>query len=661
MSTEPAADPLLNAVQARLNRAIATHQSGRPADALKDYRAVIGVLICHKEVEDLYASALYALGQLGSAVKAFRLSATGSVDPKAALVELCGRLREAGHGAEALTVLRQMTALKPTAGELLDLAEVELALDRPDAAMTLTDRAKAAPNPTGVPEGRYRLVRGGALRRLDRAVEARDALAGIRDGTAFNLMLHFERATVFEALGDQAACRRAARHGLLIAPETVELFGRAGLALPDDGAEPDIGGWSTCVAPHSARLWTTRAARAFESGDISSTGLFAKRALLLAPEDGAGYGNLVAAVHMRERLSKALAICGWMTCLGTLPEAARFAASLVHLEAGDLALGWSLFEARHGMDDSSERVAAPPPWDGTRDLELVDGPLLLMTEQGLGDETLFLSCLPDLLEEVGANRLLVECDKRLLSLFERSFPEAAFLPRQTRDAVGGGTPLFDYRTVRERYRIVAALPNGSLPARYRSDATRAAPRGYLKAEQDAVRRWRAATTGDGPPDGMRIGLCWRSGVSSAVRDQTYATIDDMVPILEAGRELGAHFFSLQYDDIGAEAARALALAGVEIRVPEGLDQRNDLDGTAGFLASLDLVISVSTFQGAFAAALGVRVLKLWTGYFVPLPDRDLFFGGVTPMLHTSEEAGRDGLPLAIGRAAQWLRNSPAVE
>ncbi len=645
-------DALLNAVQAHLDGAIATHQAGRPADALRRYRAVICALICHKEVEDLHASALYALGQLGAAVKAFRLSATGSQDPKSALVSLCGQLREAGHGNEALLVLRQLAALKPTVTELLDLAEVELALGRPEEALVHADAARTVANPAMSAAGRLRLVRGSALRRMDRLVEARDALTGIHDETVFNLMLHFERAATFEALGEGAACRAAARQGLVIDPGTVELFGRAAHALPGDRNEPDVPRWGTYVRPDSSRLWTMRAARSFERGDVSETIRLARRALLLEPGDGAAYGNLLGAVHMQAPLPGAVRIWQWMACLGSLPDAARFAAGLVALEEGYLGAGWALFEGRFGLDDAPTRIDEPPVWNGGP----VGDYLLVMTEQGLGDEVLFLSCLPDLLEDVDPNRLLIECDRRLVPLFEQRFPEVTVLPRQTRDGIGGQAAAFDYRGVRTRYGVGAAITNGALAARYRADASRPAPKGYLQPDAEASAAWRAKPLADASPGALRVGLCWRSGVSSAVRDQTYASIEDMVPILEAGREAKAVFLSLQYDDIDTEAARAEALTGVRILTPEGLDQRNDLVATAAFLGSLDLVISVATFQAAFAGALGVPTLKLWSSYFVPLADRDLFLGTVTPMLHSTYEAGHGGLPLAISRAADRLRS-----
>jgi len=46
---------------------------------------------------------------------------------------------------------------------------------------------------------------------------------------------------------------------------------------------------------------------------------------------------------------------------------------------------------------------------------------------GVGDEIMFASCLPDVIAE--ADLCIVECDKRLIPLFARSFPKAQVMER----------------------------------------------------------------------------------------------------------------------------------------------------------------------------------------------------------------------------------------
>ena len=66
---------------------------------------------------------------------------------------------------------------------------------------------------------------------------------------------------------------------------------------------------------------------------------------------------------------------------------------------------------------AAERLA--PVWDGS---SLADKTILVYGEQGIGDEIMFASCLPELIEQ--ADRCLVACEPRLVPLFRRSFPTA---------------------------------------------------------------------------------------------------------------------------------------------------------------------------------------------------------------------------------------------
>jgi hypothetical protein len=61
-----------------------------------------------------------------------------------------------------------------------------------------------------------------------------------------------------------------------------------------------------------------------------------------------------------------------------------------------------------------------------------DKRLLVYAEQGLSDQIMFASCLPDLLPQVGG--CVVECAPRLVPIFRRSFPAARIKPQARDDA-----------------------------------------------------------------------------------------------------------------------------------------------------------------------------------------------------------------------------------
>src|SRR3546814_7664818 len=81
--------------------------------------------------------------------------------------------------------------------------------------------------------------------------------------------------------------------------------------------------------------------------------------------------------------------------------------------------GWADHDALGRKPDAVQRVGGPPRWDGS---SLAGRTLLVGADQGVGDELLYASCIPDAIRAAG--RVVLECDQRLVGLFRRSFPGA---------------------------------------------------------------------------------------------------------------------------------------------------------------------------------------------------------------------------------------------
>jgi len=125
---------------------------------------------------------------------------------------------------------------------------------------------------------------------------------------------------------------------------------------------------------------------------------------------------------------------------------------------------------------------------------------------------------------------------------------------------------------------------------------------FLVADPERVADFatRIAALGDGP----KVGICWRSMMLGAKRAKYFSALDAWSPILKTP---GATFVNLQYGDCADEIARAEAMHGVKIHRLEGLDLKNDIDGTAALSAALDLVISAPTAAAAIAGSVGTEV------------------------------------------------------
>jgi tetratricopeptide (TPR) repeat protein len=366
---------------------------------------------------------------------------------------------------------------------------------------------------------------------------------------------HGALGTALMALGEKVDARQHLERAIALAPE--DPLSRYNLGVLE-GAESD----------REAALVAYEAALALRP-DYADALLKAATALL-------GLGRLDDAI---ERCTQALALRpNW-------PEA-HWNRALARLQAGDMAEGFAEYTWRWGCPGfvSPRRDYPFPHWDGT---PLEGRRLLIWGEQGVGDQVFFAGMIADL-AEAGAD-LVVTCEKRLVPLFARSFPEATILPEGGSDdeAILGTEP--DLQS-----------PMGALGHHLRGDPAKVPARqSYLEVDSELVTRLRiryAPALG-----GPRIGISWRSGNRDNGPERSLP-LAAWKPILERA---GGRAISLQYGDVGRQIAGFHEKTGIELLVDGEIDPIADLDGFAAQVAAMDMVISVDNSTVHFAGALGI--------------------------------------------------------
>lgn len=275
--------------------------------------------------------------------------------------------------------------------------------------------------------------------------------------------------------------------------------------------------------------------------------------------------------------------------LALQPEHAltTFHRALARLLRHDFGAAWQDYEQRLLSETMPRRAVVHPRWDGA---PLRDGTLLVWGEQGLGDEIMFASCLPEVIRDV--RHCIVECAPKLEGLFRRSFPAATVYAA----VPGGNVPA----AIRERG-IDREVPLGSLPLYYRASRDAFPPHaGYLKADPGCTGRWRERLAELG--GGLKVGVSWRGGSHKTRRPLRSIPLGGWLPILQVP---GTSFVSLQYDAAVAEVEELRELAqrqGTAItHWPEAIE---DYEETAALVGALDLVVSVCTSVIHLGGALG---------------------------------------------------------
>ena len=258
---------------------------------------------------------------------------------------------------------------------------------------------------------------------------------------------------------------------------------------------------------------------------------------------------------------------------------------------GNFRDGWDKYEWRWKTKDRCQPNLSQPTWEGS---SLQDKVLFVYAEQGVGDEIMFASCLPEIIDQ--ANMCIAECDNRLIPLFERAFPKAIF-----RNTMGEDNP-FPSNLPQIDMRIAL----GSLPKYLRSDISKFPERTfYLIADSKQTEIWEQRYK---ELKGLiKIGISWRGGKEIKIQQQRSIGLKHFKALFSIN---GIEFINLQYGDCAEELKDAVEKLGIKIHDLEGVDPLKDLDGFAAKIAALDLVISVDNSTVHMAGALGVPVWAL---------------------------------------------------
>jgi Flp pilus assembly protein TadD len=315
---------------------------------------------------------------------------------------------------------------------------------------------------------------------------------------------------------------------------------------------------------------------------------YLERYLRREPAHGAeGHNELGLAFKEMGKLD--LALEHFRTALKIRPDhsAARHNLAITLLVAENFREGWPAWLR------SFTKVHLPDP--GTGSAPFVGKRVVVYGTEGVGDEILYASCVPEL--AANAAEITIYCDKRLAALFERSFPSVRTVGMDKHGAqrtIGIVAP--------DEIHVLASF----LPAYFRPDNESFPPRrSFLLAEPERVGEWRGRLAALGK--GLKVGLSWRGGVDPLNRARRSIPLADWGPVLSVP---GVHFISLQYGDVRTELEEAWDRTRVPIHTWSDADPLIDVDFLAAQIAALDLVISVGNTTVHLAGALGTPLWML---------------------------------------------------
>jgi tetratricopeptide (TPR) repeat protein len=255
---------------------------------------------------------------------------------------------------------------------------------------------------------------------------------------------------------------------------------------------------------------------------------------------------------------------------------------------GHLEEAWKRYRLRWETESFTSPVRSFPQdqWDGS---PLKGKSIILYGEQGLGDEIRHASMVPDMLK-MGAE-VYVECEPRLVDIFQRSFEGANVFPYPYTEAETGKVDI-DFQS--------AILDLGGY-LRPTIDSFPSDPNhSFLKPDPERIVFWKERMEALGPQP--KVGMIWQSTKAAGGRGRWGATVEELAPILSIK---GIDFVNLMYVECNEDRAKMLELYGVNLHTWDDIDLRNDQDDLCALISNLDLVISHASSVAYTAGGLGI--------------------------------------------------------
>jgi tetratricopeptide (TPR) repeat protein len=540
-----------------VTEAIRLLRSGRLADAEALARALLAE---HRD-----ADALHVLGciraQAGAREEALALLDEAiSLKPRDAsfLNNRGGVLAQAGRLEEAIRDLRRAVQLEPAfSAAFLQLGQVLLRSgDAAQAVVALRKATVLAPRDFNA----HFLV---GLAEMDRSrpVEAEPAFRAALALAPGDATSHNNLGVALQRQGRAAEAIEQFRAALASDPSLAAAHVNWGNALENLGdLEAARGHYreAATLAPGSPDAWLNGASNAVELGALDEARAGYLRALELAPQSGD----------------------------------ARYGLGILDLREQRFAQGWAGFEGRFGTHPPQSVHRGPPLPAFTRSGGKSQR-VAVWLEQGVGDQILFSTILPELREDATP---VAEVDARLIGAYRRGVDGVQFVSTEESRAA--------FAT------CTAQIAVGSLPSIYRTERSSFArqPTRLLRADPERVASMRAHLG-----EGRFIAISWKS-VQKGLRVGLAARKSIPLELFaRLARARNACLLDVQYGDAAQERADfEAAHPGVLARIP-GLDAFSDLEGVLAAIEACGEVVTASNVTAHLAGASGVPATVVMLG------------------------------------------------
>lgn len=293
------------------------------------------------------------------------------------------------------------------------------------------------------------------------------------------------------------------------------------------------------------------------------------------------------ATILREQGKDDKALEQYQKCLALSPNHgdARWNSAHLLLKRKNYQEGWACYEWRWRSSIFLSVNKVPhchlPKWDGR--ILNKDESLFVIGEQGVGDQVMFMSLLPDVMSQT--SHVVISCDYRLQPLLKRAFPTIQFYESGHQSCT--------------HYIHLASLPQ--IFRQKKNDFE--VEKRYLIPDNHEVQYYRHKYESMFLNKKI-IGISWRGGIGVEGKRRSTHLISDWMNILNTPN---VGWVNCQYGDVTHEILQTQNQSGMTIYQDPEVDPLKNLDSFASQLKALDLVISIDNSTVHLAGALNVPV------------------------------------------------------
>ena len=529
--------------------------------------------------------ALQDEGKLDEAVKAYEKVLMLQPNDAEAHSNIGNVLQEQGIFEDAITAYKKGLSLKPKYAEAYynmgntykKMGELEEAIIAHKTAISIKP---------DFPEAHHNL--GNSLRdqgKLPEAIEAIKKAIQLKPNYA---VAYNSLGGVLKDQGEMEEAIEAYQKAISLKPDYAEVYNNIGNALKDHGKlEEAIVAYHKALAnkPDYAAAYNNIGVTLNEQGKLDESIEAYNKALSINPDYAEVYNNLGMVLVDQGNLQHALS--AYIKAASLKPDFAEAYDNMGRLYwlNHDFIKAFELMEWRWNIKkqyfSGIELNSDKPKWKG-EDKKKV----FVWKEQGIGDEIMFSSALKEL-NNMSA-KMIIECDKRLIPLYKRSFPKEVKIVDDRNNVMG-----HEYET---------QISIGSLLKHFRRNINdfEKASAGWLKADSKKSAAFRKRLQENG--NDKIIGISWFTKAKKPKSHRRNVPIKLLANCLQ---KMPAKYVNLQYGVKADEISSISSKHGLNLNYIEELDLFNDLDGLAALISACDIVISTDNASVHMAGALGI--------------------------------------------------------